>query len=84
MLRNRNFRVSLAGAAVVVLLSGPVLADSTGLETLYGVPWHLSKTPGSVRLPAPMLGQHNIPVLRDVLGYREEAIETMKAAGALG
>ncbi len=39
-----------------------------GAEMLYGVPWLLSGTPGSVRTPAPLLGQHNEYVLTELLG----------------
>ena len=30
-----------------------------GRERLYGMPWLLSDTPGSVRTAAPLVGQHN-------------------------
>ena len=39
-----------------------------GAEMVYGVPWRFSDTPGSVRAPAPLLGQHNDYVLRQLLG----------------
>ena len=39
-----------------------------GAEMLYGVPWLFSETPGSVRTPAPLLGQHNQYVLTELLG----------------
>ena len=39
-----------------------------GAEMIYGVPWHFSDTPGGVRSPAPLLGQHNSYVLSDLLG----------------
>ena len=32
------------------------------------MPWLLSETPGSVRTPAPSLGQHNEYIYHDLLG----------------
>ncbi len=45
-----------------------------GAEMLYGVPWRFSRTPGSVRSPAPLLGQHNDYVLSELLGMDEVGI----------
>ena len=45
-----------------------------GAEMLYGVPWRFSETPGSVRTPAPLLGQHNDYVLSEVLGLDTDRI----------
>ena len=45
-----------------------------GAEMLYGVPWRFSDTPGSVRAPAPLLGQHNDYVLSEVLGLDTDRI----------
>src|SRR5215472_17030 len=35
-------------------------------------PYKLSETPGSIRAPAPLLGQHTDAVLREYLGMSEE------------
>jgi len=48
-----------------------------------GVPVRLSATPGSVRTPAPMLGQHTDEVLRDLLGLSEAEIAALRSAGAV-
>lgn len=48
-----------------------------------GVPVKLSDTPGSVRTPAPLLGQHSEEVL-DQYGYAAADIATFKDAGVLG
>ena len=48
-----------------------------------GVPVKLSDTPGSVRTPAPLLGQHSDEVL-DQYGYDESEIAALKDSGALG
>jgi formyl-CoA transferase/CoA:oxalate CoA-transferase len=39
-----------------------------GTVRMVGAPVRLSETPGSVRTPAPMLGEHTDAVLRDLLG----------------
>src|SRR3990172_3931863 len=41
-----------------------------GKLRVVGVPVRLSATPGSVRTPAPALGEHTDEVLRDLLGLR--------------
>ena len=48
-----------------------------GAEMVYGVPWRFSDTPGSVRAPAPLLGQHNDYVLQQLLGMDETQIEDL-------
>lgn len=50
-----------------------------GAEWLYGMPWLLSDTPGSVRTPAPLLGQHNEYVLCQLLGRSAEELERLQA-----
>lgn len=45
-----------------------------------GVPVRLSRTPGSVRLPAPEFGQHTEEVLAGLLGYSWEQIDALRAA----
>ena len=50
-----------------------------GAEMLYGVPWRFSDTPGGVRAPAPLLGQHNGYVLGELLGIDEAELERLAA-----
>jgi benzylsuccinate CoA-transferase BbsF subunit len=54
-----------------------------GKKQHVGIPWQLSKTPLSVRRPAPLFGQDTEYVLRDVLGYSAEQIATFKAQDVL-
>jgi crotonobetainyl-CoA:carnitine CoA-transferase CaiB-like acyl-CoA transferase len=51
-----------------------------GTEWLYGMPWLLSDTPGSVRTPAPLLGQHNEYVFCQLLGMSVKELERLQAA----
>lgn len=48
-----------------------------GAEMLYGVPWLFSGTPGSVRAPAPLLGQHNKYVLTELLGMDDATVRRL-------
>jgi crotonobetainyl-CoA:carnitine CoA-transferase CaiB-like acyl-CoA transferase len=41
----------------------------------------LSETPGSIRTPAPTLGEHNAPVYRDLLGIDEAALSALREQG---
>jgi CoA:oxalate CoA-transferase len=50
-----------------------------GTLKVVGPPVQLSETPGSVRMPAPELGQHTEEILLD-LGYNWEQIEALKMA----
>jgi benzylsuccinate CoA-transferase BbsF subunit len=51
-----------------------------GVEWLYGMSWLLSGTPGSVRAPAPLLGQHNEYVFRQLLGLPARDLERLQAS----
>ncbi len=51
-----------------------------GAEWVYGMPWLLSDTPGSVRTPAPLLGQHNDYILHELLGVPADELECLRAA----
>ncbi|MFL5378565.1 MAG: CaiB/BaiF CoA transferase family protein [Myxococcales bacterium] len=44
----------------------------------------MSETPGGLRSPAPLLGQHTSEVLRDILGLSETEIERLTAARTVG
>jgi len=44
------------------------------------IPFNLSKTPGSVRVPAPEFGQHTEEVMTEVLGYTWDEVGLLKEA----
>jgi CoA:oxalate CoA-transferase len=48
-----------------------------------GIPVHLSETPGSIREPAPQLGQHTEEILVDMLGYSWEDVEVLREKGVI-
>jgi benzylsuccinate CoA-transferase BbsF subunit len=48
-----------------------------------GVAARLSATPGSIRTPAPLLGEHNDFILGDLLGLSEDAINQLYLDGAI-
>ncbi len=47
------------------------------------VGWRLSRTPGHVRVPPPMYGEHNDWVLRDLLGLTDGEITLLEAEGVI-
>jgi crotonobetainyl-CoA:carnitine CoA-transferase CaiB-like acyl-CoA transferase len=55
-----------------------------GKVRMVGAPVRLSATPGSVRTPAPTLGEHTDEVLRDMLGLTAAEIAALRDAGAIG
>jgi formyl-CoA transferase/CoA:oxalate CoA-transferase len=55
-----------------------------GKVRMVGAPVRLSETPGSVRTPAPMLGEHTDLVLRELLGLSAEEIAALRTAAVIG
>lgn len=50
---------------------------TAGRIKMTGIPWKLTETPGAVRLPPPLLGQHIDEILRG-LGYSPAEIQTLR------
>jgi crotonobetainyl-CoA:carnitine CoA-transferase CaiB-like acyl-CoA transferase len=57
---------------------------TAGKVRMVGVPFRLSETPGSVRAPAPLLGQHTDQVLRDELGMEPAELGELRRKGVIG
>ena len=54
-----------------------------GIEWLYGMPWLLSDTPGGIRTPAPLLGQHNSFVFQELMGLSREEVARLEEEQAI-
>jgi benzylsuccinate CoA-transferase BbsF subunit len=55
----------------------------TGRSAYDGAPFVLSKTPGTLRSPAPLLGQDNEYVCKEILGMSDDEIAEALIAEAL-
>lgn len=60
-----------------------VLHPKAGKVKVPGVPIKLSDTPGEVRAPAPLLGEHTEEVLSSLLGLSREEISALREEGAI-
>jgi crotonobetainyl-CoA:carnitine CoA-transferase CaiB-like acyl-CoA transferase len=54
-----------------------------GLHKVLGCPVRFHRTPASVRMPAPGLGQHTDDVLRNVCDYSQDEINAMREDGVI-
>jgi crotonobetainyl-CoA:carnitine CoA-transferase CaiB-like acyl-CoA transferase len=63
------------------------LVESThpvaGTIRMVGPPVRMSDTPGSVRAPAPLLGEHTEQILRERLALNDEEIARLRTAGVI-
>ncbi len=48
-----------------------------------GLTYHLSKTPGALRMPQALVGQHNEEILEEVLGLDSDAVSRLLESGVL-
>jgi crotonobetainyl-CoA:carnitine CoA-transferase CaiB-like acyl-CoA transferase len=55
----------------------------TGRAAYDGPPFKMSATPGQLRWPAPLLGEHTEYVCKEILGLGDEEISELLIAGAL-
>lgn len=55
----------------------------SGKVIMANAPVRLSKTPGSVRTPAPGLGEHTAEALNELLGLSHEEVRQLAAAGVV-
>lgn len=55
-----------------------VQQPGVGQVTIAGSPFRMSSTPGQVYSHAPLLGEHSIEVLREVLKYSDDAIRALR------
>ena len=65
-------------------MATPPTELASPMHTAYdGPPFKLSKTPGKLRSPAPLLGEHTEHVCKEVLGLSDDEIADLMVAGAL-
>jgi formyl-CoA transferase len=69
----------IAARQMLVTVDDPV----AGPRRYARSPLHLSAAPEIPTEPAPQLGEHTLPVLRDVLGYDEAQIEELQDQGVV-
>jgi crotonobetainyl-CoA:carnitine CoA-transferase CaiB-like acyl-CoA transferase len=55
----------------------------SGKVKVPGSLFKFSKTPGNIRYPAPLLGEHNQEILSEMLGYTEEKITQFSNEGTI-
>jgi benzylsuccinate CoA-transferase BbsF subunit len=58
--------------------------QGAGRRAWPGASARLTATPARLRRHAPLLGEHNRPVLRDLIGYGDPAIDALLADGGAG
>ena len=56
---------------------------TAGKIKLVGIPVEYSETPGSIRLPPPLLGQHTDEILSELMGYSNQEIEAFRKEGTI-
>jgi CoA:oxalate CoA-transferase len=54
-----------------------------GKIPLPGVPIKMSRTPGTIEMPAPEVGEHNQEVYSRLLGFTNEQLGQLKAEGII-
>lgn len=89
-LQGRGVPAGMVQTAKDLVERDPQIAARNHLVTLHhaemgptvynNVPYQLEKTPGQLRHAAPLLGQHNDLVFREILGLAEDDYARMKAA----
>jgi crotonobetainyl-CoA:carnitine CoA-transferase CaiB-like acyl-CoA transferase len=57
--------------------------ELSGMVKTPGSPFKMSKTPGNIRYPSPILGEHNLEVYSGMLGYTEEEMAQLSAEGVI-
>ena len=61
----------------------PIRPAEVRQRTVLAPPWKLSETPAAIVSPSPRLGEDTHFVLSRMLGYDQERIDALSAAGAL-
>lgn len=62
----------------------PVRHPRAGTHVFPGFPWRFEKTPATIARHAPLFGEHNDEVFRQVLGMSDEAMQALYREGVTG
>jgi CoA:oxalate CoA-transferase len=57
--------------------------SKAGKVRMPGFPLKMEKTPGVIKMPAPLLGEHTAQVLKELLGYSDEKIDELRKSGTV-
>ena len=57
--------------------------SKAGKVRMPGFPLKMEKTPGVIKMPAPLLGEHTAQVLKELLGYSDEKIDELRKSGTI-
>jgi crotonobetainyl-CoA:carnitine CoA-transferase CaiB-like acyl-CoA transferase len=80
----RNFADVVEHPQSAVRAMFPTLDHPTaGPHRVTGTPVKLSETPGGPGMPAPLLGQHSVEALRELLGLDEESLCKLVGRGVI-
>jgi CoA:oxalate CoA-transferase len=69
----------VAARQMLIDVPDPIL----GTVKLVGPPFKMSGNHVPVASPAPLLGEHNLEILREVLGYSDQKVADLQAEGVL-
>jgi crotonobetainyl-CoA:carnitine CoA-transferase CaiB-like acyl-CoA transferase len=83
-LRAASSSVATGQSGNLAIAQEQVALSSGEIVILEGVPYRLSRTHAHIRLPAPRPGEHTEYVLREVLGFKDDAIEALRKSGVIG
>jgi CoA:oxalate CoA-transferase len=56
---------------------------TAGMVKMPGFPIKMSKTPGEIRYTAPLLGEHTIEILKELLNYTDNQIQGLRKSGTV-
>lgn len=59
----------------------PITHPEVGTIPFPGMPWKLSRTPGTIRRPAPRFAEHNYEVMVELLGLSEAEVRGLEESG---
>ena len=60
-----------------------VVHPRLGTLTIPGIPVKLSETPGSIRIPPPLVGEHNYQVYGEILGLDKSEVDELAMQGVI-